>query len=197
MIEPWPFDLPPNCAVYTTKQIMKDGVKITRVFHDEEDHGWQFHHHGEWDMIDSMLVALKNVIALDDSILEVADLPPGWMAEREFYGRPWKRSRTDESYPEFILDWSRTKSKEEFYDLILLSQSDSPDWHGRNLDALRDAWVTGGINQCGPPYRFRFVGLDCLEGEFRDFAESVLQIAQESVDENGGSCVSLRAAEQE
>ena len=70
---------------------MHKGELITHVFHDEDDHGWQFHYAGEKSAADLLLVSLKNVVALDDSLLEIADLPPGWSAVRESRGDQWKR----------------------------------------------------------------------------------------------------------
>ena len=134
-----------------------------------------------------MLVALKEVIALDDTLLELADLPPGWMASRASKADPWKRLRADAAYTEVVIDWTRISSIEQFYDQVL-PQGQSPSWHGRNLDALSDSWVTGGIDQAGPPYRFRFCGADALDSELKDFAEAVIEIARQSVAENGGTC---------
>lgn len=103
MSELWPFDQPPNCAVVTTSGVMKDGALITRVFHDEEDDGWQFLHEGEFSMEEAMLVLLKNVIAHDESVLEVADLPPGWCATRKSRGGQWSRRRESESGEDDLL----------------------------------------------------------------------------------------------
>lgn len=75
---------------------MKDGALITRVFHDEDDGGWQFLHEGEFSMEDAMLVSLKNVVAHDDSVLSLADLPPGWCATRKSKNGEWLRTRIQE-----------------------------------------------------------------------------------------------------
>ena len=96
MSEPWPFDQPPNCAVVTTSGVMKDGAPITRVFHDEDDDGWQFLHEGEFSMKEAMLVSLKNVVAHDESVLQLADLPPGWCATRKSKNAKWFRIRARE-----------------------------------------------------------------------------------------------------
>ena len=93
MSESWPFDQPPNCAVVTTSGVMKEGALITRVFHDEEDDGWQFLHEGEFSMEEAMLVSLKNLVAHDESVLEIADLPPGWSATRKSRRGQWSRRR--------------------------------------------------------------------------------------------------------
>lgn len=100
MTEPWPFDQPPHCATFTTSHVMVGGHLVTHVYHDEDDHGWQFHYAGEKSEADAMLVALKEIVELDDTLLQLADLPPGWMASRTSKDDPWKRSRVDECLPD-------------------------------------------------------------------------------------------------
>ena len=90
---PWPFDQPRDCAVFTTTHVFKEGRDIAFVFHDADDHGWQFHFAGEKDVADSMVVALEEVVAHDPSVLEVADLPPGWMAVRAGRGSKWEKKQ--------------------------------------------------------------------------------------------------------
>lgn len=89
----WPFDQPENCAVITTTQVMKVGKDITYVSHDLDDHGWQFHCAGETETSDALVVLLKNMVAHDPSVLEVADIPPGWIAVRTHRGAPWERRK--------------------------------------------------------------------------------------------------------
>ena len=94
-MDAWPFDQTENCGVITTRHVMKGGHDIIYVFHDQDDHGWQFHWAGEKDMGDAMLVALKEIVARDPSVLEVADIPPGWKAWRMKRGAPWQRARNE------------------------------------------------------------------------------------------------------
>jgi hypothetical protein len=42
----WPFNDPPNVAVFTGKAIAEDGQCICYVSHDDEDGAWQFHAKG-------------------------------------------------------------------------------------------------------------------------------------------------------
>ncbi len=42
MPDKWPFADPENVAVITLKRILQGGSPILRVFHDEDDGGWQF-----------------------------------------------------------------------------------------------------------------------------------------------------------
>jgi hypothetical protein len=90
----WPFDQPPNCVAITTTQVLKEGRDITHVYHDEDDHGWQFHYPGEKSDTDAMVVAMKTVVEFDPTVMEVADLPVGWVAVRERRGAPWTKEKT-------------------------------------------------------------------------------------------------------
>ncbi len=89
--EVWPFDQPPNCAVFTLRTIVFDGEPILQVAHDEDDHGWQFLNGQDADVANAAVVLLKEIVALDPTVLEVADLPPGWIAVRDEVGGAWRR----------------------------------------------------------------------------------------------------------
>jgi hypothetical protein len=89
----WPFDHPPDCAVITLRSIVFDGGPILHVTHDEDDHGWQFLGAGNAEESNAAVVGLGEVVKLDASVLEVADLPPGWHAWRRSKSSPWERSR--------------------------------------------------------------------------------------------------------
>lgn len=92
MSENWPFDEPENLAVFTLKRIVRGESPILRVTHDEEDGGWQFLDGGEVSSQEASLVSLRFVTQVDPSVLEMADLPLGWVAERAGPGEPWRRS---------------------------------------------------------------------------------------------------------
>lgn len=169
----------------TTTHVMRNGATITRAYHDEADHGWQFYSEHVTQTKDVMLVALREIVAVDQSVTEIADLPPGWMAQRERIGSPWSRVLQYADATPIIVDWSKITSEEAFYDTIL-PQCGSPSWHGRNLDALADSWITGGIDRGGPPYAFGFFALESTLPDLIPFRDSVLKIAEESIDQNGG-----------
>lgn len=89
--EHWPFDQPPNCAVVTVNAIISGELPILFVSHDEDDHGWQFL---SGDLVikeDASVVALREIVELDPSILELADLPAGWVAIRRSANADWER----------------------------------------------------------------------------------------------------------
>lgn len=181
----WPFDQSPNSATVTTTHVMNLGAPITRAYHDESDHGWQFFSEHISLSKDAMLVALQEVVEVDPTILEIADLPPGWMAQREAIGAPWRRMLQYADAAQIIVDWSQIACEDDFYDTIM-PQCGSPGWHGRNLDALADCWVTGGIDRNGPPYAFGFFNFESTASHLTTFRDSVLKIADESIDNNGG-----------
>jgi hypothetical protein len=93
-ISPWPFDQPRNCAAFTLRQVMQKQEPILRVNHDAEDHGWQFFGSTGANIKDAMIVSLEEVVQLDLSVLEIADLPPGWHATRESTMHSWIRSES-------------------------------------------------------------------------------------------------------
>lgn len=76
---------------------MEGREPILLVSHDAEDHGWQFIGGSGMAMADAMIVALGEVVERDSTVLEVADLQPGWQAVRATAGGPWTRR---ESPPE-------------------------------------------------------------------------------------------------
>ena len=86
---------PRNRVVITLRQILDESRPILYVVHDEED-GLQFLTDGDVEENDVALVALNEVVDLDDSILAVVDLMPGCMASRESVEEDW----TIESFPD-------------------------------------------------------------------------------------------------
>lgn len=92
----WPFDQPRNCATLTMRQILDGEEPILLVCHDEDDHGWQFIGTTDANVEDGRVVCLEHVAELDPSVVEVADLPPGWIACRDAPGMPWRRVRSPE-----------------------------------------------------------------------------------------------------
>jgi hypothetical protein len=88
--ESWPWDQAPNVAAITVQSVL-DGAPILHVSHDEDDDGWQFLDGEPVDMNEARIVAMRTVVRLDSTLVEVADLPPGWTASRERIGEPWTR----------------------------------------------------------------------------------------------------------
>jgi hypothetical protein len=88
----WTFADPKNVAVLISGSVLRGDSAILHVRHDDDDGGWQFHGGGELSEDDAKLVSLHQVILLDPSLRELADLPLGWTANRDSNAAPWKRS---------------------------------------------------------------------------------------------------------
>lgn len=92
---PWPLDQPRNCAAITMRQVLDGSEPILLVSHDADDHGWQFIGTTDACVADGRVVCLEEMVRLDPTVLDVADLPAGWQALREGVGMPWvRRSHT-------------------------------------------------------------------------------------------------------
>jgi hypothetical protein len=86
----WPFDQPRHCAVVTLRSIIFDGEPILQVFHDADDHGWQFLDGKPIHMANAALVRLSTIVQHDPSVLHLADMPSGWCATRTDLSSPWR-----------------------------------------------------------------------------------------------------------
>ena len=86
----WPFDQPPNAAAITVRAVL-EGDPILHVSHDEDDHGWQFLDGREAVVEEGRLISMVEALALDPTLREIADLPPGWIARRESTSAAWVR----------------------------------------------------------------------------------------------------------
>ena len=85
----------PNGLVITTRQVMAQGWPILLVTHDaEEPQGWQFldGRGATCDPSSGIPVHMEHVLERDPSVLELADLPPGWRAWREAEDAAWARA---------------------------------------------------------------------------------------------------------
>ena len=89
----WPFDQPENCGVITMRQVLDRSEPILLVSHDADDHGWQFIGRTDANQADGRVVHLKHIVDIDATVLEVADLKPGWQALRTSAGAEWKRRK--------------------------------------------------------------------------------------------------------
>jgi hypothetical protein len=86
-----------NTAVFTTKFVVKDKKGITYITHENEDGAWQFFSNDNFDDFEevSMILSLDEIINLDKTVLEIADLPLGYIATRETVNDKWKISKNE------------------------------------------------------------------------------------------------------
>ncbi|MER8409552.1 MULTISPECIES: hypothetical protein [unclassified Mesorhizobium] len=93
----WKFENPKNTAVISTRKIFRGGGWIAYVSHDDDgddNESWQFYgNEAEVDQDDLILVALVEVVELDGTVAQLADLPLGWRAWRDTKSSPWKRDK--------------------------------------------------------------------------------------------------------
>jgi hypothetical protein len=84
----------PNGVVITTRRVMEQGWPILLVTHDDDEpRGWQFlNGHGDTDdPTGGITVHPEHVIDRDPTVVELADLPPGWRAWRTTESAEWIR----------------------------------------------------------------------------------------------------------
>lgn len=94
----WPFDDPPNVAVFTTKLIAARQQPVLLVTHDDDDGAWQFLPlEGELCEPDAAVVSLRSMIERDATLAQLANLPRGWRAWRESPNDPWHRERKSDA----------------------------------------------------------------------------------------------------
>ena len=131
----------------------------------------EFKRHPEWNVIKN---ALNDLVANQDiKITTVDNYVVGYLMSKIVTATP------------IIVDWTSCDTVDAFYDLVL-PQCGSPCWHGRNLNALNDSWITGGIDTEGPPYAFYFINSPHPPTELKEFQDAVERIAGDSVSQNGG-----------
>jgi hypothetical protein len=85
------FNDEPNVMVITTKRIIDKVAKVTLVFHDEDDGMWQFLDGIDNDENGAAIISLQEMVNIDNSVEEVADLPLGWVAWRDDSQPLWNR----------------------------------------------------------------------------------------------------------
>src|SRR4051794_10486975 len=91
MATSWSFLDPPGTAVITLHRILRGESPLRLVTHDEDDNGWQFLDGEHLFEEDAAVVSLGDMTQLDESILELADLPLGAYAWRAGPEQPWSR----------------------------------------------------------------------------------------------------------
>ena len=69
--------------VITTKDIMRGERLVTAAFHDLDDGIWQFLDDGELSEERAAIISLEEMVSLDDSVNDIADLPFGGFAHKK------------------------------------------------------------------------------------------------------------------
>ncbi len=63
------------------------------VHHDEDDDGWQFIGASAASENNGCVISLEEAVNLDPTVLDVAEIPPGWFASREDSKSEWTSHR--------------------------------------------------------------------------------------------------------
>lgn len=75
----WLFKEQPNIAVITTKSILNKSSDILQVWHDEDDGVWQFLDGSDVNEENALIISLKEIVELDNSISQLlSSFPVGW-----------------------------------------------------------------------------------------------------------------------
>ncbi len=88
----WAFSDLPSARAYLSQTVLDGTEPVTYVSHDADDGAWQFLGESMADGGGPVLACLHHPIDADSSLLELADLPIGWYAERESPAHPWIRA---------------------------------------------------------------------------------------------------------
>ena len=82
----------PKTAVFTTKFVVNDKKEITYVSHDDEDGAWQFFSDDKFEDFEKVakVISLEEILKIDSTLLELADLPLGYIATRKNMKSQWK-----------------------------------------------------------------------------------------------------------
>jgi hypothetical protein len=94
-VKDWPYDDPPNVAVFTTRSVVADKLLIKYVYHEQNDGAWQFYASANVTLDDVIIVSLAHVARTDPSVKLLADLPLGWFAYRPNAKAEWHRAPND------------------------------------------------------------------------------------------------------
>jgi hypothetical protein len=86
----WPFDQPPDHGAVTLRSIVARREPVLLVFHDADDHGWQFLGGDRPQEDNGVLACLADLLALDPGLRAVATMPPGRYAFRESPADAWQ-----------------------------------------------------------------------------------------------------------
>jgi hypothetical protein len=97
--KPWAFPQPRDGVSITMRQILDGEEPILTACHDL-DGEWQFIGVTDANVDDGRIVGLGCMVDFDPTLLELADLPPGWRAVRDRVGDTWIREQKEEDEEE-------------------------------------------------------------------------------------------------
>src|SRR5438874_228621 len=93
-VDHWPFPEPRSYVTFVTAQVLERAEPILHAVHDENGE-WQFIGSTDGTVENGRVIALREAVELDPSVLQLADMPIGWHAFRDSPERPWTRKAID------------------------------------------------------------------------------------------------------
>ncbi|RKM58589.1 hypothetical protein D6856_12610 [Butyrivibrio sp. XB500-5] len=84
-----------HTTVITTKNIVNGEKDILLVSHDEDDGMWEFL---EGDVVkeeEAMIISLYEMVNIDPTVNQIADLPLGWIAYRDSKLDAWTKRKNE------------------------------------------------------------------------------------------------------
>ena len=82
-----------NTMVITTKNIVNKKKSILLVSHDEDDGMWEFLDGDDVKEEDAMIVSLFEIVQLDSTVNQIADLRLGWISYRDSIQNEWIKQK--------------------------------------------------------------------------------------------------------
>lgn len=92
----WNFDQEKNVAALITKQVVEMGFPILQVIHYSDDHSWAFMCGTTSKPSDTLVVSMEQAISFDESLHNIATLPPGYIASRNTVNEEWVCEQVDD-----------------------------------------------------------------------------------------------------
>jgi len=96
----WRFEDKPHMKVFISETVSRGEEFVTYVSHDAEDGAWQFLGDSMMDGGGPVLECLHAMVEKDPTLVELADLPKGWYAERESPAHAWERAEAPDDEDE-------------------------------------------------------------------------------------------------
>jgi len=91
-LEDWPFDQARNVAAVSDAAVVDERAPVLVVVHYSDDDSWGFMSGEPFTPERGKVIAMGEVLELDPTLREIADLPPGWSATRAHIGGSWDRN---------------------------------------------------------------------------------------------------------
>lgn len=83
--------------MYVDEEIANGSRPVLVVIHSEDEHRWLFFGDSDRQHADTAVISLGSLLETEPALAEVADLPPGWIAQRASLDAPWSRQMLSES----------------------------------------------------------------------------------------------------